>query len=85
MSSWNPTNALSDSLTTLITDSEDEFGNAITNNKQQLLYNIRRHIAALLNQSITGQTVTFHANVYNAIHADYATESAFGNWTVASA
>lgn len=84
---WDPTNAYNSSLSTLVTDTEDEFGNPITNNLQQLLYNIRRHFAANLpdRTGLSSLTITFHANMKAAIQADTATSNAFTNknWTIA--
>lgn len=81
---WNPTVALEDTDNSLVTDEEDEFGNTITNNKQQLLYNIRRHIAANLRTDVGNHTIKFSANVKAAIQADADTMAAFpSNWTIA--
>lgn len=75
--SWSPTNALKESESTLVTTE------GIENNLQQLLYNIREHIAKKLNPSITA-TITFSAAVKAAIQADTATMAAFpASWTIA--
>ena len=83
---YNPSNGLLTNNNTLVTDTEDEFGNPITNNLQQFLYNLRRHIAANLptRTSSTSLNIAFHANVKAAILADTATANAFSSkyWNV---
>ena len=83
--SWDPTNALSSSTTSLLTDTDIAAG--FTSNLEKLLYNIREHIAALLPDRTgdTAYTIQFSANVKAAILADAATLTAFTNknWTIA--
>lgn len=84
---WAPAYGLDSSRSDLVTDSEDEFGNQITNNLQQFMYNLRRHMAANL-PDITGQSslvLTFAAALKSAILADQPTADAFTNkgWTIA--
>lgn len=82
MASWNPTNALSSSSSSLV-----EPGETFANNLEKLLYNIREHIAANLpdRTGFAALTITFHANVKAAIQADTTTANAFSNknWTIA--
>lgn len=82
LNTWNPTNALSSSSTSLV----DE-GETFSSNLEKLLYNIRNHIAANLpdRTGLSALTITFHADVKAAIQADTATAQAFSNknWTIA--
>lgn len=82
---WNPTNALSSSSSSLVTDTEDEDGNPIESNLDQLLYNIRRHIAANMQTTTSGWTIYFGPDVKSAILADTRTTAAFTDkgWTIA--
>lgn len=82
---WNPTNALSSSSTSLLTPEDIAAG--FTSNLEKLLYNIREHLAANLTDR-TGQsspTITFSSAVKSAILADTTTAAAFTNknWTIA--
>ena len=82
LSAWDPTNALDASSSSLINP-----GESFANNREKLLYNIREHFAANL-QDLTGETsltITFSANMKAAIQADTATSNAFTNknWTIA--
>ena len=69
----------------MVTDSVDELGREIDSNLKQLLYNIRRHIAAYLPQTSDGYSFSFSSNIKSAILADQATQDAFTNkgWTIA--
>lgn len=81
LSKWTATNAIKSDSTSLVKD-----GETFASNLEKLLYNIRNHIAANLRSDVGNKTITFHANVYNAIQADSATVAAFpANWTIASA
>lgn len=85
MAFWKPTYITgSPTMNDLVTDNEDEFGNPITTNLEQLLYNIRRHIAALLRTDVGNLTISFESSVKSAIMADTNTLNAFpSNWTIA--
>jgi len=78
---WSPTNALLNSTNNLVPES------VLTEhpswkNLDYLLYNIRRHIAANLNSSVTA-TLTFSAAVGAAIDADQETKDSFpASWTI---
>lgn len=82
ISTWNPTNALSSSSSSLV-----DTGETFANNLEKLLYNIREHIAANLpdRTGLSALTITFSAAVKAAINGDTATAQAFSNknWTVA--
>ena len=82
LSSWNPTNALNASSSSLV-----EPGETFANNLEKLLYNIREHIAANLPDltGLSALTITFSSAVKAAINADTATAQAFSNknWTIA--
>lgn len=82
---WEPTNALSSTGTGLIKDREDEDGSLIQSNLDQLLFNIRRHIAANLRETTSGWTIYFGDNIKAAILADSRTTAAFTDkgWTIA--
>ena len=80
--SWNPTTALENDSTSLLSDEDIAAG--FTSNLEKLLWNIRNHIAANLNPEITA-SITFSAAVYAAIIADQDTVDAFpASWTIAS-
>lgn len=82
---WNPTEAMRDDVDTLVTNQQDEFGNAIDNNRKQLLYNLRRNMAANLPQLTTeGYTIAFTPQMKEIIEADENTKAAFINkgWTI---
>lgn len=79
LGSWNPTNALSSTSSSLVHE-----GESFANNLEKLLYNIREHLAANLRTDVGNKTIRFHANVKAAIEADQATMDAFpANWTIA--
>lgn len=83
--SWYPTNAVTDA-NNLVEDKIDEFGRDIDTNKKQLLFNIRRHIAANMKQLTTeGYTIRFSSIIKEAILSDPMTADAFTNkgWTIA--
>ena len=79
---WNPTEALSSSSTSLV-----EEGETFSSNLEKLLYNVREHIAAKITDrtGLSALTMTLHANMKTAINADTATAQAFTNknWTIA--
>ena len=80
LQAWSPTNALKNDDSSLV-----EAGEPFANNLEKFLYNIRTYLAANLNSQVTA-TITFSANVYNAIQADPTTVAAFpASWTIASA
>ena len=73
-SSWNPTEALLTTSTSLV----DE-GESFASNREKLLYNIRTYIAARLKDmtGLTAPTFTFGADLKTAITEDAETLSAF--------
>ena len=77
---WSAANAIKSDSTSLVKP-----GETFSSNLEKLLYNIREHIAKNLSPQVTA-TITFSANVYNAIQADPTTVAAFpASWTIASA
>lgn len=81
-SGWSPTEALSSASASLV-----EEGETFASNLEKLLYNIREHIAANLQDrtGLSALTITFSAAVKAAILADQPTADAFTNknWTIA--
>lgn len=79
---WDPTNALDAGSSSLV-----EEGEQFANNREKLLYNIREHIAANLQDrsGTTSWTIVFTANVKAAIQEDAPTAASFTNknWTIA--
>ena len=73
-SSWNPTEALLTTSTSLV-----EEGESFTSNREKLLYNIRTYIAARLKDmtGLTAPTFTFGADLKAAITEDAETLAAF--------
>ena len=73
-SSWNPTEALLTTSTSLV-----EEGESFTSNREKLLYNIRTYIAARLKDmtGLTAPTFTFGADLKTAITEDAETLAAF--------
>ena len=73
-SSWNPTESLLTSSTSLVENSEP-----FTSNREKLLYNIRTYIAARLKDmtGLTAPTFTFGADLKTAITEDAETLAAF--------
>lgn len=79
LSSWSPTNALSNASNSLVKQGEQ-----FASNLEKLLYNIREHIASNLRTDVGNRTLKFSAEVKAAIVADPATMAAFpANWTIA--
>lgn len=74
LSSWNPTEALLTTSTSLV-----EEGESFTSNREKLLYNIRTYIAARLKDmtGLTAPTFTFGADLKTAITEDAETLAAF--------
>ena len=74
LSSWNPTEALLTTSTSLV----DE-GESFASNREKLLYNIRTYIAARLKDmtGLTAPTFTFGADLKTAITEDAETLAAF--------
>lgn len=82
---WNPIIAMSDA-SDMVEDTVDEFGRAIVTNKDQLLYNIRRHFAANLRELTNGEGYYIALGpIKDIIIDDEPTYSAFTNkgWTLA--
>lgn len=82
ISIWNPTNAIRNDISTLVSD-----GEPFANNREKLLYNIREHIAANLQDRSAESihyTIKFNGNVYNVMDAE--TKAAFTNkgWNVSA-
>lgn len=80
LNNWNPSYVLSTNPNgnDLVTDE------GISTNLEQLLYNIREHIAANLRTDVGNKTITFSAEIKAAILADSATLNSFpSNWTIA--
>lgn len=75
-SSWNPTEALLTSSTSLV-----EEGESFASNREKLLYNIRTYMCAKLKDmtGLTAPTFTFDADLKAAISEDTETLSAFTN------
>ena len=73
-SSWNPTEALLTTSTSLV-----EEGESFASNREKLLYNIRTYIAARLKDmtGLTAPTFTFGADLKTAITEDSETLAAF--------
>jgi len=85
LASWTPTNALLDNVSTLV-PAEVLVEHPDWKNKDYLLYNIRRHIAANLptRTAATSLNITMSAAVKAAIQADTETSNAFSDkyWNV---
>ena len=77
---WAPTNALLTNSTSLVDDGEN-----FTSNREKLLYNIREHIAANLQETETAASISFSAALKAAIDESPETIIAFTekNWTIA--
>ena len=73
-SSWNPTEALLTTSTSLVED-----GEPFTSNREKLLYNIRTYMCAKLKDmtGLTAPTFTFGADLKTAITEDAETLAAF--------
>ena len=73
-SSWNPTEALLTTSTSLV-----EEGESFASNREKLLYNIRTYIAARLKDmtGLTAPTFKFGADLKTAITEDAETLAAF--------
>lgn len=73
-STWNPTEALLTTSTSLVEEGEE-----FASNREKLLYNIRTYIAARLKDmtGLTAPTFTFGANLKTAITEDAETLAAF--------
>lgn len=76
LSSWNPTEALLTTSTSLV-----EEGETFASNREKLLYNIRTYIAERLKDmtGLTAPTFTFGADLKKAISEDAETLAAFTN------
>jgi hypothetical protein len=83
LAEWKPTEALRANLNTLLTPEDIAAG--FTNNREKLLYNIRGHIAANLQEITAGYSIKFSAEIKAAILADQETADAFTSrgWTIA--
>ena len=82
LAAWSPTEALRSDTNSLV-----KSGEPFANNLEKLLYNIRKHIAANLQDrtDLSAFTIIFSSAVKAAILADTDTANAFAdkNWTVA--
>lgn len=82
---WEPSNALLDDSTSLLT--QEDIAAGFENNRQKLLYNIREHIAANLTDrtGLSPYTITFSQSLRDIFDQD--TEDAFAakGWSIAPA